>query len=619
MKKRVLFLVSLLFAFMIFSFSFVLAEEPTYDKYYMFVTDSLHTGNLMEGGNIDYLCNSDVPIDEDSRPTTGTYKAYISSNGNYPGSAISMNSERPIYNTNNLKIADNLADLEDGTLDNRIWPFQNESFTAVWTGIDNVVGKNCSDWSNSIGEGSYGYVGQEISGEIQFGKWADFQFDSCNHVKHIYCVGPFEGERVYYCGDGNCDNDKGESLLNCENDCGIYSLENKYYMFTTEKSYNGVLGGIEGADEKCNSDSRKPSSGTYKAFISSNLNYSVISEMDSSFPIYSADTSELIANNYFDLIDGEIESPIYPIDGWRRIWTKSSSSLSSACGNWNSSDPSKQSYYGTPYAIPGYYPPVYEGWWMNAPSPCNEEYGLYCIGPFGEIESYCGDGIVNPGEECDAGTNNGKYGCNSYCSLNNISYCGNGVCDSNYETCSSCSTDCGECSSGDNGGSSNDENSGGSTTTWKKYIFSIEETNSNQGVTKEIRVGDEIQFYINNSGEEEMHLINLMNISTNPEDVSSNFITLKIESEIIYVNFEFNETKRFDLTDDEYYDLKIKLNEIKSKSVSLTINTISEKKVEEESIRIGKLIILITTPILLLIIILLWIVKKKRKVKRKRK
>lgn len=63
----------------------------------------------------------------------------------------------------------------------------------------------------------------------------------------------------------------------------------------------------------------------------------------------------------------------------------------------------------------------------------------------------CGNGLIETGEVCDDGTNNGRYGyCKADCS-DLGPYCGDDSCNSG-ETCSSCSTDCGACSSGGGGG-----------------------------------------------------------------------------------------------------------------------------------------------------------------------
>ncbi|RHX78102.1 DUF1554 domain-containing protein [Leptospira yasudae] len=45
------------------------------------------------------------------------------------------------------------------------------------------------------------------------------------------------------------------------------SGDSKLRVFVTASSYDGNLGGINGADAKCASDANKPSTGTYKAFI----------------------------------------------------------------------------------------------------------------------------------------------------------------------------------------------------------------------------------------------------------------------------------------------------------------------------------------------------------------
>ncbi len=78
-----------------------------------------------------------------------------------------------------------------------------------------------------------------------------------------------------------------------------------------------------------------------------------------------------------------------------------------------------------------------------------------CIAPdiCCEEISYCGDGNVDAGEECDSGENNGEVCtpspglscsyCDSNCQLASVegSSCGDGTCDAD-ETCSSCPSDC---------------------------------------------------------------------------------------------------------------------------------------------------------------------------------
>ncbi|MFC1682447.1 hypothetical protein ACFL0X_02435 [Nanoarchaeota archaeon] len=97
-----------------------------------------------------------------------------------------------------------------------------------------------------------------------------------------------------------------------------------------------------------------------------------------------------------------------------------------------------------------------------------------------ESENLCGDGNIQLGEECDgdnlAGRDScgegwtGTISCTSDCIIDYsnclVDSCGDGTC-SNEETCSTCSTDCGSCSSssssGSSGGSSSSSSGGSSS------------------------------------------------------------------------------------------------------------------------------------------------------------
>jgi len=87
---------------------------------------------------------------------------------------------------------------------------------------------------------------------------------------------------------------------------------------------------------------------------------------------------------------------------------------------------------------------------------CTIESTFECSGEPSDCNKICGNGVINSGEGCDNGASNtntctAPYGSScSYCSSSTCqtvtlagSSCGDGTCNTAYETCSSCSADCG--------------------------------------------------------------------------------------------------------------------------------------------------------------------------------
>ncbi len=184
----------------------------------------------------------------------------------------------------------------------------------------------------------------------------------------------------------------------------------------------------------------------------------------------------------------------------------------------------------------------------------------------------CGNGVINLGEECDGENLAGR----------NINDCGVGwtgtiSCDSSckidYSNCEVYAPQQTTSPSGSGGPSGGGSSPSSQKSTLKTYSFTIDETN--KGVTSEIKENEVVKFYIAKNGDVESHSITL-------KTISKDFVVLEIKSEPIVISLNIGETKKFDLTGDNFYDLKTTLNEIKNDKANLTINTIHEKISEEE-------------------------------------
>jgi len=107
--------------------------------------------------------------------------------------------------------------------------------TVVWTGANNIdstgFGTNCSGWTSNSGDGAFAFTSRTGSGTF----W--HQFDTANCAIDVYPV---------YCLQ--------DTQMN--------------YMFTTSASYDGNLGGLDGADAECQAAADGKLPGTYVAWMS---------------------------------------------------------------------------------------------------------------------------------------------------------------------------------------------------------------------------------------------------------------------------------------------------------------------------------------------------------------
>lgn len=159
------------------------------------------------------------------------------------------------------------------------------------------------------------------------------------------------------CGDGlveapeECDDGNPQDADACSNTCML----NYRRVFATSQVYTGNLGGIAGADAKCQEAAAKlflP--GRFQAWISTDTDSPAKRFVHSTVPYVDLDLMP-IADNWDDLVDGAIDLGIYKTElgplppesaclpGFRVAWTATTtvgaaSGPGSNCDGWTSID-----------------------------------------------------------------------------------------------------------------------------------------------------------------------------------------------------------------------------------------------------------------------------------------
>lgn len=154
-------------------------------------------------------------------------------------------------------------------------------------------------------------------------------------------------------------------------------------VFITSISYRGNLGGLIGADAKCQERaSAGRLGGTWKAWLSDN-NISASSRLLHNIGEYKLLTGEVVASNWEDLTDGTLNAKIN-IDELRQvkgfndtfIWTNTkfdgSVRAQSSCDNWSSNSAPEGGFMGHADSIS-------KGWTESSQRGCNVETALICF------------------------------------------------------------------------------------------------------------------------------------------------------------------------------------------------------------------------------------------------
>jgi len=166
--------------------------------------------------------------------------------------------------------------------------------------------------------------------------------------------------------------------------------------FVTSQSYNGDLGGLSGADSKCQTEASNAGlSGTFKAFLSDN-NTTAASRLNQATVPYETVTGVRIAADWIDLTDRIIDNPLNvtaigttvsgfawtgsDYDGTKATYFASdyppNYGLDLTCSSWTSGNPGFRTL-GARGNIND--PRAWADWWMGDGSSCTSQLGLYCL------------------------------------------------------------------------------------------------------------------------------------------------------------------------------------------------------------------------------------------------
>jgi hypothetical protein len=151
-------------------------------------------------------------------------------------------------------------------------------------------------------------------------------------------------------------------------------------IFVSSISYNGNLGGLSGADQKCQTLATQAGlSGTFKAWLSSSTTSASTRITHASVPYIRFD-GVIIANDWTDLTDGKLIVPINlteygTIASTSNVWTNTTASggiasSTNTCSNWGAT---------SGLGIRGQNSSTSGAWTYKGSTKCSSFLLLYCI------------------------------------------------------------------------------------------------------------------------------------------------------------------------------------------------------------------------------------------------
>ncbi len=154
----------------------------------VFVTANIRTGGIGGLAGADALCQREADI----AGLPGAYMAWLSDDTDSPSTRFLLKATGPYRTVDGVTIADDWADLTDGTLAETIFITADGYFPGnpplgIWThtrpdgSAGGVEGTHCENWTGGLGTGDAGWCG------LRGADWTENKADYCFLGKRFYC------------------------------------------------------------------------------------------------------------------------------------------------------------------------------------------------------------------------------------------------------------------------------------------------------------------------------------------------------------------------------------------------------------------------------------------------
>jgi hypothetical protein len=159
----------------------------------VFISSQSYTGNLGGLAGADAKCQGLA----NAAGIEGTFMAWLSDSTASPSTRFPTKSASPYKLLNGVKIADNWADLTDGTLDEWIYVEDTGDHgkpgpgNQTWTGTRSTglaSGAHCNNWTSesSAVTGTVGYQRHALDEDGSWSNWPS-QMTTCGADRLLYC------------------------------------------------------------------------------------------------------------------------------------------------------------------------------------------------------------------------------------------------------------------------------------------------------------------------------------------------------------------------------------------------------------------------------------------------